>query len=69
MLDPFAGSGTVGRVALKMGRRFFLIDNEPKYFQTMRREIGLASKTMKQEVLFEPDELTDLVERGQSELF
>jgi len=54
VLDPFAGSGTVGRVALKMERRFFLIDNEPKYFQIMRREVGLVAKTLAQEVLFEP---------------
>jgi DNA modification methylase len=50
VLDPFAGSGTFGRVALKMGRRSFLVDNEPKYFQIMRREIGLFAKTMNQKV-------------------
>lgn len=69
VLDPFAGSGTVGRVALKMGRRFFLVDNEPKYFQTMRREIGLVAKTLNQEVFFEPNEFTEEDEIGQFELF
>jgi DNA modification methylase len=69
VLDPFAGSGTVGRVALKMGRRFFLIDNEPKYFQTMRREVGLVAKTMNQEVFFEPDEFSERDEMDQRELF
>jgi DNA modification methylase len=59
VLDPFAGSGTVGRIALKMGRRFFLIDNEPKYFQIMQREIGLVAKTMNQEVFYEPEDLSD----------
>jgi len=70
VLDPFAGSGTVGRVALKMGRRFFLIDNEPKYFHLMRNEIGTAAKTMGKEVLFEPEELFSKVhERGLSLIF
>ena len=39
VLDPFAGSGTVGRVAHGMGRRLLLIDNEPKYFRLMKREL------------------------------
>jgi DNA modification methylase len=69
VLDPFAGSGTVGRVALKMGRRFFLVDNEAKYFQTMRREVGLVAKTMSQEVFFEPEEFPGLDEVAQRELF
>jgi DNA modification methylase len=30
-LDPFAGSGTVGRVALKHRRRAVLIDLNPDY--------------------------------------
>lgn len=40
VLDPFAGSGTVGRVAHGMGRRLLLIENEPKYFRLMKRELG-----------------------------
>jgi DNA modification methylase len=69
VLDPFAGSGTVGRIALKLGRRFFLVDNAPKYFQIMRREIALMAKTLNQEVFWEPDDL--MVEEGktQAELF
>ena len=39
ILDPFAGSGTVGRVAMKMNRRFLLIDNNPKYYGIMKREL------------------------------
>jgi DNA modification methylase len=35
VLDPFAGIGTVGRVAYKLDRRFLLIDNEPKYYRYM----------------------------------
>ena len=40
VLDPFAGSGTVGRMALKMGRRFLLIDKEYEYFELMRDTIS-----------------------------
>jgi site-specific DNA-methyltransferase (adenine-specific) len=28
-LDPFAGSGTLGAVAAKLGRRFLLMDESP----------------------------------------
>ena len=38
-LDPFAGTGTVGRVANAMGRRFILIEKQPDYFEVMRREL------------------------------
>jgi DNA modification methylase len=38
VLDPFAGSGTTGRVAQRLGRRAVLIDLNPSYLlQTMRR--------------------------------
>ncbi len=39
VLDPFAGSGTAGRVAANMGRRFVLVEKLPDYYQTMRREL------------------------------
>lgn len=38
VLDPFAGIGTVGKAAAKLGRRFVLIEREPKYVDTIRRE-------------------------------
>ena len=38
VLDPFAGSGTVGRVAIEMDRRFLLIDREPSYFELMKKD-------------------------------
>jgi len=45
VLDPFAGTGTVGRIAIEMNRRFLLIDNNPKYYQIMNHEIyKLAQK-------------------------
>ncbi len=40
VLDPFAGTGTVGRVARAMGRRFVLVEKRADYFETMRRELG-----------------------------
>lgn len=39
VLDPFAGSGTVGKVAYEMDRRFILVDKEPSYFQLMEETI------------------------------
>ena len=39
VLDPFGGSGTVGEVALKMGRRFVLLDLAYQHLQ--RERIGL----------------------------
>ncbi|MBN1995603.1 MAG: site-specific DNA-methyltransferase [Anaerolineae bacterium] len=36
VLDPFAGSGTVGLAATKSKRRFVLIDKAPKYVNLMR---------------------------------
>lgn len=39
ILDPFGGSGTVGRVAYEMGRRFLLIDKEPSYYELMKKSI------------------------------
>lgn len=36
VLDPFAGSGTVGLAATKLKRRFVLVDKEQKYVNIMR---------------------------------
>jgi len=38
VLDPFAGIGTVGKAASKLGRRFVLIEQNPKYVTIMREE-------------------------------
>lgn len=37
VLDPFAGSGTVGAAAADMGRRFVLFDNNPVYIEMMQQ--------------------------------
>jgi len=39
ILDPFAGSGTVGSAASELGRRFVLFDNNPEYIDTIREEV------------------------------
>jgi site-specific DNA-methyltransferase (adenine-specific) len=39
-LDPFAGSGTLGAVARKTGRRFVLIDQNPDAIATITRRLG-----------------------------
>lgn len=36
VLDPFAGIGTVGKAAVKLGRRFVLIENDKKYVDAIR---------------------------------
>lgn len=40
VLDPFGGSGTVGRIAYEMKRRFLLIDKEPAYYELMKSSIS-----------------------------
>jgi len=41
VLDPFAGIGTVGRAAVKSGRRFVLIEMNAEYVNIMREEAKL----------------------------
>ena len=43
-LDPFAGSGTLGAVAAKLGRRYLLIDESPEATAVMERRLGLAAQ-------------------------
>lgn len=40
VLDFFAGSGTTGAVARELGRRFFLVDNNPEAIEVMGRRLG-----------------------------
>jgi len=48
VLDPFAGIGTTGKAAAKLGRRFVLIEQEPKYARIIVNEakewLGEAAK-------------------------
>lgn len=36
IFDPFAGSGTLGKVVMGMGRKFFLTEQDPLYFERMK---------------------------------
>ena len=38
--DPFAGSGTLGKAALMLGRYFFLTEKDPKYFERIKENLG-----------------------------
>jgi len=40
VLDPFAGSGTVGEAAAKLGRRFVLFEISPQYVEVMRDSVA-----------------------------
>jgi site-specific DNA-methyltransferase (adenine-specific) len=39
-LDPFAGSGTLGAVAARLGRRYLLIDERPEAIAVMEQRLG-----------------------------
>jgi site-specific DNA-methyltransferase (adenine-specific) len=43
-LDPFAGSGTLGAVARKLGRNYVLIDTNPAAIDVMHARLGSVSK-------------------------
>ena len=42
VLDPFAGSGTVGAAAEQLGRRYLLIDSNPDAVEVMRERLPEA---------------------------
>lgn len=41
VLDPFSGTGTSGRVAGRLGRRFMMIENAPDYFALQTADFEL----------------------------
>ncbi|MCS6919454.1 MAG: DNA methyltransferase [Fimbriimonadales bacterium] len=43
ILDPFGGSGTVGRAALLLERYFLLIEKDPRYFEYAKQIVGEGS--------------------------
>lgn len=40
VMDPFAGSGTVGAAAARLGRRFVLFEINPQYVDIIRNAVG-----------------------------
>ena len=57
VLDPFAGVGTVGRIAMELDRRFVLIENSRKYYRVMWRELGKLSLLSSRQVSIDFDDL------------
>jgi len=45
-LDFFAGSGTLGAVAAKLGRRYVLIDESPEAVAVMRARLGTGPESL-----------------------
>ncbi|MBF4993741.1 site-specific DNA-methyltransferase [Arthrobacter gandavensis] len=46
VLDFFAGSGTLGAVAEKLGRRFVCVDANPQAIEVMERRLGHAAQVV-----------------------
>lgn len=46
ILDPFMGSGTTGKVALGLGRRFIGIDNDEKAIQIAEQRLGVKAERL-----------------------
>ena len=44
VFDPFAGSGTLGKAALGLGRVFFLTEMNEQYFDLMRTSLSVETK-------------------------
>ncbi len=51
LLDFFAGSGTLGEAAARLGREYILVDNNPAAAETMARRLAFAAPVC---VNFEP---------------
>jgi DNA modification methylase len=52
VLSPFAGIGSEGHVAIKMGRRFCGIELKPSYYRIARQNLEAAENASKQKTLF-----------------
>jgi DNA modification methylase len=40
ILDPFAGSGTVGKMAQQLSREYILIEKEPEYIEIIKKRLN-----------------------------
>jgi site-specific DNA-methyltransferase (adenine-specific) len=47
-LDPFAGSGTLGAVCQKLGRRYVLVDSNPTAIEVMRERLSVPAEAADQ---------------------
>ena len=48
VLDPFAGSGTTGKVAMDLGRKSILIELNPEYIAIIKKRCNLDTKRLSQ---------------------
>jgi DNA modification methylase len=51
ILDPFAGSGTVGKMAKQLNRNCVLIEKEPEYIEIIKKRLGENSEQTQTEVV------------------
>ena len=42
-MDPFAGSGTVGKIAVENNRFSFLVDDKAEYIKIMKKRLKNSS--------------------------
>ena len=59
VFDPFAGIGSTGHEAVRLGRSFVGIELKPEYFQTAAKNLRQAELKRNQATLFD---LIDAVE-------
>jgi len=53
VLDPFAGAGTTGKMAMKLGRKYILIEKDAEYVEIIRRRLHAASLEVETRSLYE----------------
>lgn len=61
VLSPFAGIGSEGYMAVKMGRRFIGVELKDSYVEVARRNLDAADLEMRQRELFDVPEREDEV--------
>jgi site-specific DNA-methyltransferase (adenine-specific) len=54
ILDPFAGSGTTGKIANQLKRNCILIEKHDQYVQLIQRRINEATNPVQEVLAFEP---------------
>ena len=58
MLSPFAGIGSEGYMAVKMGRRFYGVELKPEYAAWAVKNLQSAEVLSKQQNIFDDAEAT-----------
>ena len=70
VMDPFAGSGTVGAAATSLGRRFVLFDTNPEYVELMKELAGNWLGKAADNILWlnteTPPPVLQLLEKGET---